>query len=117
MGYQAHHTIVVTGYGSSVEEAHAKAVEIGAQYSEEGWTGNFAALVSPIIDGQTNGQRSFFIAPDGSKEGWETSDLGDHFRDEFIEWLRSPNVYVSWVEVLIDNDDGMTGLLRHGNED
>lgn len=80
MGYLRRHAIVVTGddYEESKDilAAHAKATEIFP------W-------VSPICPPQVNGERSFFIPPDGSKEGWSDSDKGDERRNEFVEWLRS----------------------------
>lgn len=32
-------------------------------------------------------QLSFFIAPDGSKEGWDTSDNAEAGRAAFLDWL------------------------------
>lgn len=39
------------------------------------------------------------VVPDGSKEGWAHSDEGDVRRAKFIEYLKSPDVYATWVEV------------------
>ncbi len=51
-----------------------------------------------------NGQHSFFVAPDGSKEGWEDSDEGDALRDRIVERLavdgyEDGSSPWSWVEV------------------
>jgi hypothetical protein len=40
-------------------------------------------LVGPIQ--AANGYRTFIFAPDGSKEGWDTSDAGDEWRRRFID--------------------------------
>ena len=65
MGYIKHHTIVVTGW--QIKEAHLKAKEVFENnFENEPYEKPFASrLVSEIIQGLTNGQSSFFIAPDG----------------------------------------------------
>jgi hypothetical protein len=77
MGYIKHHAIVVVSYDEHINLAHAKAVEI------------FGALVSPVINGAANGYRSFFIAPDGSKEGWTLSYDYDSKRNKFIKYIEN----------------------------
>ena len=66
---------------------------------------------SPICPPQVNGERSFFIPPDGSKEGWSDSDKGDERRNEFVEWLRSEG-QVHWVEVCYAEDESNTRTTR-----
>ena len=101
MGYMVHHTIVVTSYESSIESVHAKAVEI------------FGNQVSNTVVSKVNGFRSFFIAPDGSKYGWEDSNEGDENRDKFIEWIKSQSeFYIDWVEVQYGDDEGDTKIIR-----
>jgi hypothetical protein len=51
-----------------------------------------------------NSTRSFLVAPDGSKEGWEESDKGDQRREEFVEWLRGQAYNdgsnpLAWIEL------------------
>jgi hypothetical protein len=70
------HTIVVTGYGRYINMAHDEAVEIFP------W-------VSPIGPPCMNGNRSFFIPPDGSKTGWEESHLARVRRRKYLHWLRT----------------------------
>jgi hypothetical protein len=93
---------VVTGdkYEESKDilAAHAKATEIFP------W-------VSQISPAATNGERSFFIPPDGSKEGWEESRMGDERRDKFVEWLRKDG-QVHWVEVCYAEDEPNTRTTR-----
>ena len=109
MGYMRHHAIVVTSY--SVDElyvAHKKAADIFPNVSE--------------ITGETiNGYRSFFIPPDGSKEGWDTSNVGDEKRDKYIEWLNSRaftdgSNLLGWVEVQYSDDNLETKTLRSSND-
>lgn len=99
MGYMRSHAIIVQdyGYGDWMEKAHAEAVRIFP------W-------VSPLSDYAVNGIRSFFVPPDGSKEGWAESDDGDARRAEFLAWLKgvkhndgsSP---LAWVEVQFADDE------------
>ncbi len=66
MSYMVHHSIIVS---SSIDElfnmAYLKALEI------------FGDQVSNVVESNANGYRSFFIAPDGSKEGWVESNKGN----------------------------------------
>lgn len=113
MGYIRHNAIVVTGHiwnhledgeETDIRCAHAKAEEIGL-------------LVSPIVEGATNATGSFFVAPDGSKEGWETSDEFDAMRDGFVQWLREKSrlgeEWFSWAEVILGSDDCEAKIDRH----
>lgn len=102
MGYMRRHAIVVTG--DALEEskdilaAHSKATEIFP------W-------VSPVSPPATNGERSFFVPPDGSKEGWEESRKGDERRAKFLRWLREAGC-VHWVEVCYAEDEPNTRVTR-----
>ncbi|MGG3872975.1 hypothetical protein [Brevibacillus laterosporus] len=67
MGTIKHNAIVVTDADYAMDKlelVHKKAQEL------------FSSLVSPIIKSNSNGYQSFFVAPDGSKEGWEESMRG-----------------------------------------
>jgi hypothetical protein len=99
------HAILVTGYyGDHIDRAHAKATELfdasGFTYcAPEGFS-----TVTPIMDGYVNSTRSFAILPDGSKEGWGTSDAGNEARTKMVEWLRAQTYEdgsnpLAWVEV------------------
>ena len=98
MGYIRNHAIVVTAtYGDHIERAHAEASRIFP------W-------VSPISPKGINGTRSFFIPPDGSKEGLDESDLGDVRRKEFKRYLcreafTDGSVPFDWIEVAYGGDD------------
>lgn len=112
MGYMRHHAIVVTGgFEPETKEAHAKAVEIFG-----------SGLVSGILASPVNSYWSFFICPDGSKEGWDQSDLGDDRRNAFIEYLDKagePNGFcpVDWVEVQYADEERETKVCRHSDEE
>lgn len=108
MGYMRHHAIVVSGWQEEVVRvAQAKAVEL------------CGGLVSNIVEGVTNGYTSFFIGPDGSKEGWEDSDKGDQNRKRFIQWMRlaKDSFYLDWVEVQFADDNCETIVTAHSDEE
>lgn len=113
MGYIKHHTIVVTGWGDSIKAAHKKAIEV---FIEQNRNDPFAIpggrLVSEIISGLSNGQDSFFIAPDGSKEGWDTSENCNDARNEFLNWIDESDSYCEYIEVIFGGDDEYQEILR-----
>ena len=108
MGYMRHHAIVVTSWqDEAIEHAHRLASEVFS------W-------VSPISPSATNGNRSFFVPPDGSKEGWEESHLGDNRRGKFIKALRNlpgQRRRCEWVEVQYGDDEGESKVCRHSDEE
>jgi hypothetical protein len=50
-----------------------------------------------ITPERINGHITIFCGPDGSKEGWDESGLGDKIRKEFKEKLDP--AYWHWIEV------------------
>lgn len=100
MGYMRHHAIIVTSWDEKKTPIwHAEAVKF------------FGELVSPIIPSVINGYESFFIAPDGSKEGWDDSIDGDKKRDGFIVYLRTQE-WPEWIEVEYQGDGGKSKVKR-----
>ena len=76
MGVIKHNCIIVTDWKrDELKLSHEKAIEV------------FGEMVSPIVQSPYNGYLSFFIASDGSKEGWEDSDVYDKKRREFCDFL------------------------------
>lgn len=111
MGYIAHHAIIVTGadYNNAIVKAHAKAKELGC-------------CVTSLTAKAVNGYRSFLIAPDGSKEGWQESDAGDQRRAEWIEWTKTTlhedgSGPLEWVEVRFGSDDNKAEVSDHAWSD
>jgi hypothetical protein len=105
MGYVAHHAIVVSSW---------KAEHIGIAHSVAEGLG---MLVSPIRADEF-GTHHFAVFPDGSKEGWEGSDVGDQRRHMLIEGLRDPALFVEWAEVMYgpdceDVDHWRASITRH----
>lgn len=81
MGYEAQKLLVVTCHSeATLEVARAKAVECFGARSD---------LVAPIMGPFINRRATFFVAPDGSKEGWADSDEVDLIMEQYLEWLTS----------------------------
>lgn len=102
MGMIIHHAIVVTSWDKKLlRKAHDKAEKVFVN-------------VSNIVDAYCNGYSSFFVAPDGSKEGWEDSLNGDARRQLFIRWIKS-QAYddggnsLEYVEIEYGNDTTHNG--------
>lgn len=109
MGYMRHHAIIVT---SSDKESLATA---------RGVANGLFGTVSEIVPSITNGYASFLVAPDGSKDGWNDSELGDGARDAFVNWLDTQrfadgSTLLNWVEVQYGDDEGDTHVVRHSEE-
>ena len=111
MGYMRHHAIVITGWqAKNVEEAALEAERLGC-------------ICSRVVASEINGYLSFAIFPDGSKEGWSESDDGDARRNALIEWMRERSEakggshYLDWVEVQYGDDNGVTRIVRHSDEE
>jgi hypothetical protein len=109
MGYMRHHAIIVTSWKRELlEQAHARAVELGMSVSE-------------VTGEVTNSYRSFLVAPDGSKEGWDTSDQGDAARAALVEWLddqryEDRSTSLNWVEVQFGDDNRETRIVRDSDQ-
>jgi len=98
MGYMRHHAIIVTGFQKE---------EIFAAYTEASMMAlHPCSPIGPCV----NGYHSFFIPPDGSKEGWEDSLEGDRKRDEFVALLKAKKEegkwFFTWAEVQYGDDNG-----------
>jgi hypothetical protein len=76
MGYMAHDAVIVTisDFGERPDVAAFR------QEMPKG----FQQLVVGPIPSVTNGYSTYVFAPDGSKEGWGDSDIGDEWRQRFV---------------------------------
>ena len=119
MGYMRHHAIVVTGsYDLWPERAYEKAEELLSQWRDS--THEPQPVLSQLSEECMNGRRSFCVFPDGSKEGWPTSEAGDEFRDRLIRWLEEQRYEdgsspLAWVEVQYADDERETKVCRHSD--
>ena len=108
MGYIKHNAIVCTTWKKEhIELAHSKAKEI---FGEIG----YKSLVSEIIEYIINEGYSFFIAPDGSKEGWNDSKECDYAREKFIDYLNESENYCDYVDVRFGGDDDHNSIEKAG---
>lgn len=109
MGYIVNHAIIVEGMGGKDEfsvrlrNAHKKAKNIFKGIAE----------VTSITPQGVNGSSSFMIAPDGSKEGWDSSKKGDDAREKFKRYLKSTSL--DWVEVAFGGDYNRADIVDHGD--
>lgn len=106
MGYMRHHAILVTHWEAArIERAYLKAVEI------------FGDMVSPLVKSESNGIQTFVIVPDGSKEGWDPSEVGNDNREIFKQWLKADakvkQFDMDWVEVQYGDDERVTKIIEH----
>lgn len=108
MGIVSHHCIVVASWDeNALAGAHQLARKTFRPLVAE--TNPQSEIVSPIISSPVNGWTSFYIAPDGSKEGWEESDQGNEMRETFIKWLDSQrysdgSFRFSWFECVFGSE-------------
>jgi hypothetical protein len=108
MGYIRHHAIIVTSWKYALlEVARADALSRFGHVSE-------------VVGSPVNGYRSFFVAPDGSKEGWDESAKGDLQRAEFTAWLNAQRYEdgssaLGWVEVFYGDDERAVGIVNDGD--
>lgn len=104
MGYMRHHAIVVSSWDDDlVQKAHKAATDTFPH-------------VSQVVAHAVNGGGSFLVPPDGSKEGWQDSRLGDDRRAAFIRWLDGQryddgSTSIRWVEVMYADDDGEAAIV------
>lgn len=99
MGECKHHTIVVTGNDCS--EIYAEAQRIGM-------------ILSPLVEGHSNGYVSFCVFPDGSNEKSRTSNIFDDKRAEFVQILKT--YPVDWIEVSFGGDGGKAEIVSEAGQ-
>lgn len=107
MGHIKHHAIAVTSWDESkLDLAYKKAKDI------------FGDTVSDMVGGVVNSFRSFFIAPDGSKEGWAESNIGDEKRAAFVDYLISfqyedGSSPIDYCEFYYGDDNGKSEVVNY----
>jgi len=100
MGYIKHQAViaVVPGYGKNTLDFDELRTALGA---------SGASLLAGPVEGLVNGYATYFLGPDGSKEGWSDSGLGDQARAEFVAYIRDHAEYADIVEVTFGGDFGI----------
>ena len=105
MGYMRHNAIVVTSWSEvSIVAAAQKANELGLQ------------VLGPS-DSVINGYCSLLICPDGSKESWLDSNVGEDRREAFRAWLDGQkyddgSTNLEWVEIAYGDDDRSANVVH-----
>ena len=90
MGLIQHKILVVTTCcEEDIKKYRDKALEIYNKDTDY----YLASTITDIIISPINGYFSFMILPDGSKEGWEPSEVSDELLTEFIDVLDTDEVY------------------------
>jgi hypothetical protein len=107
MGYIVHHSIIVSAWEDKrLRETWRKAKEIFADTEHH---------ISNITPQAINGERSYFIAPDGSKKGWDDSYKGFEARKQFIEYLKSLELSPAWVLLQFHDDENDSHVIDSDN--
>jgi len=103
MGYIKHDAVVVTGSEKDVKRLHVHAEKLFMQST-------VSAVLGPLV----NRTYSFFVAPDGSKEGWESSNKQDKARDKFIRFLlkHKKDLHADWVHISFGGDQEKTIVIK-----
>ncbi len=109
MGYMVHHTIVLTSWDDKLlRKTWRKAREIFAN------TNCYITNLTPIV---VNNNHSYFIAPDGSKRGWEASQRGFEARKEFIAYLKELKPYPpDWALIQYGDEEGDDRLVESNHK-
>lgn len=103
MGWIKHNYFIVTHYNldeiSAARDCAIKTFNLDVFPRE-------VNLVSEILGSVSNSYFSFFVNCDGSKEGWDTSDMYDKIRSNFTQYLIEKSIH--FVEVSMDTDNEVT---------
>lgn len=110
MGYIKHNAIIVVGGKEEVTKAHLKAKKIFSSHKIEQ-----PMAVSAILTCRGNCYYSFFVPPDGSKEGWLRSQAGDELREKFLKAIQKIDVDV--VHVRFGGDDHERKIIEGYGDD
>jgi len=111
MGYMRHHAIIVTSWDQeNLVKAHNQASSLIWQLELP------HSMLGPILGPTVNGMSTFLIAPDGSKEFWDTSENGDELRKQFTTWLDEQRYSdgsscLDWVEVQYGDEKKITKII------
>ena len=86
MGTIQHNVVIATTWD---ENLYNKAIK----WLDKNAKGSYTTYASNV-----NGYQTIFVGPDGSKEGWASSDEADKLRDEFISFIDHERFW-DWLEV------------------
>jgi len=107
MGYMRHHAICISSWNrKELLKVHNKAKKI------------FNHLATEIVDSTINSESSFFIAPDGSKEGWEESNLYNKKRTDIVDFIEKRKYAdgsncIRYAELFFADDEKNCAIVNH----
>jgi len=107
MGYVAQQAVLATVF----EETPDHIDELRDLIRDE-CGARFADLLVGPVNSVINGDRTYVLAPDGSKEGWSDSDIGDQARRLFVEHFSGVFKYPEIVEVTYGTDVEIPTVLK-----
>lgn len=113
MGHQRDHAIIVSAFDfpeskEQIEWAHETAKTIFGEH-------RVCDMIGPKHI--TNGRMSFFIAPDGSKEGRQESDENNGRMARFCDWMHDNTPYVKFAEVAFADESNLTPTVGRYSEE
>jgi len=107
MGYEVHHAIVVSFWDIKILQAtRRKAKEL--------FKGT-PVYVTPITPSANNMLRSYLVAPDGSKLGWDDSVKSAKARESFADYLKTYEPYPPDWALIQYGDDGGDDFMVDSN--
>ena len=105
MGYISHSAVIVTvdSWVTGFEEFKTRFEELRNYKTEPAFKGTAGRYMPEPVHG-INGTWTFWVAPDGSKEGWTESDQMDWVREEVVK-AASNLEYADVVTLRFGGDD------------
>lgn len=78
---------------------------------------DFGSLITgPLKEISNSGRETWIMTPDGSKEGWDTSNQSDILRQQFIETVNRAE-YRSIIHFCMGGDDMVTRIIYQSDEE
>lgn len=107
MSYIRHEAMIFEGQREDVEPLH---VAILPMIIKHELTTEMLGEIREVYNGYT----FFTLYPDGSKEGWPTSNRGDLLREEIKEYIKKNKICISWCSVQFSGDDSKSIIVDDG---
>jgi hypothetical protein len=108
MSYEKNTSLIVTGYNyNHLLKIRKKLIELfKLTFKDEDNLDNCTNIITKIHSGLANSQYSFAVLPDGSKEGWSTSDAVDNAINKLLTWINeNKDIYCEYVYIAFSGDD------------
>jgi len=111
-----HHTLIITVNDKKAAERIYQGIADIFKKNMEAKNGY--QLISPIVSSLINNYFTFFISPDGSKEGYDLSEDADRIRAMVINLLKfyqteNNNLEIKYVELFYGDDSLPAEIINH----